>query len=187
MQPPGSAPDAAPPRPPTSSGGARTTPGTRLWRSPQQRAGTPRDQRGDYAIFFAVIATGLLLFSMVAIEAPRLITSRQHAVFTANDAARVAAATIAAGGTVEQAEIAAEDRVEDFPQPYGALAEFNSMRCTGNHVEVTVLVWYRAKTLIAVYRDLWQIVAIGAAEAVLVGPDGEASELAYLPECPLEQ
>ena len=150
------------------------------------RSALLRDQRGDYAIFFAVIATALLIFSGVAIEAPRLIAARQHAVFVANDAARMAAATVAAGGTLAQAEDAATDRIEKFPQPYGGWAEFNSMRCTGNHVEVTMLVWHRARTLIGVYRSLWQIVAVGAAEAVLVGPDGDAVELAYLPECPLE-
>ena len=144
-----------------------------------------RDERGDYAIFFAVIATALLIFSSVAIEAPRLITSRQHAVFVANDAARVAAATVAAGGTLEQAEKAATDRIERFPQPYGGWAEFNSLRCTGSHVEVTMLAWYRARTLIGVYRSLWQIIAVGAAEAVLVGPGGEEVELSYLSECPL--
>ena len=150
------------------------------------RTGRRQDERGTYAIFFAVVATALLIFSNVAIEAPRLITSRQHAVFTANEAARVAAATVAAGGTMKDAEDAATRRVEAFPQPYGVEIDFNSMRCTGNHVEVTLLAWYRARTVIAVYRSLWQIVAIGAAEAVLVGPDGKAAELAYLPECPLE-
>lgn len=145
-----------------------------------------RDERGDYAIFFAVIATALLIFSMVAIEAPRLITSRQHAVFTANDAARVAAATVAAGGTMEEAKDVVIKRIRSFPQPYGVEIRYNSMRCTGNHVEVTLLAYYRAQTVLTVYRSLWQIVAVGAAEAVLVGPDGNPAELAYLPECPLE-
>ena len=145
-----------------------------------------RDERGDYAIFFAVIATALLIFSSVAIEAPRLIAARQHAVFTANDAARVAAATVAAGGTIGDARELAAERVKSLPQPYGGVAELNSMRCTGNHVEVTVLAWYRARTVIGVYRSLWQIVALGAAEAVLVGPDGNPAQLAYLPECPLD-
>ena len=56
------------------------------------------DQRGDYAIFIAVIASALLLFGGIAYDAPRLTAARQDALHAANEAARVAAATVASGG-----------------------------------------------------------------------------------------
>ena len=42
---------------------------------------------------------------------PRLTAARQDALHAANEAARVAAATIASGGTVDDARTAAEERV----------------------------------------------------------------------------
>lgn len=143
------------------------------------------DQRGDYAIFIAVIASALLLFGGIAYDAPRLITARQHAVHNANEAARVAAATVAAGGTLEQARAAADRRMADAPPLYGAPTEITRMACVGNLVEITVETSYRNRSALAVFRDVQPIFATGAAEAELVGPFGEPIAFGYLPECPL--
>lgn len=143
------------------------------------------DQRGDYAIFIAVIASALLLFGGIAYDAPRLITARQHAVHNANEAARVAAATVAAGGTLEQARAAADRRMAAAPPLYGAPTGITRMECVGNLVEITVETSYRNRSALAVFRDEQQILATGAAEAELVGPFGEPIVFGYLPECPL--
>lgn len=147
----------------------------------------PRDdQRGDYAIFIAVIASALLLFGGIAYDAPRLITARQHAVHNANEAARVAAATVAAGGTLDQAEKAAERRLEQAPPLYGAPTMVARMECVGSLVEITVETSYRNRSALAVFRNEQRILATGAAEAQLVGPFGAPTAFGYLPECPLK-
>lgn len=165
------------------------------------------DERGDFAIFIAVIATALLLFGSIAYDAPRLITARQHASHTATEAAKVAAATVAAGGTTClaesdadltakinpplgdpddcQADVAAKDSIVGKLPKYGAGSEFGGLRCSGTWVEVTVETYYQNRSALAVFRDRQPIVAVGAAEAVLVGPDGQPEPLGYLPECPL--
>lgn len=158
-----------------------------------RRSGTPtlsgrhrkRDQRGDYSIFIAVIAAALLVFGGIAYDAPRLITARQHAAHNANEAARVAAATLAAGGTVAQARIAADDRMDAAGPLYGSFTEVAALHCAGTLVEVTVLTAYINRSALAVFRQEQQIAATGAAVAQLVGPHGQPSQLGYLPECPL--
>lgn len=144
-----------------------------------------RDERGDYAIFIAVIASALLLFGGIAYDAPRLITARQHAVHNANEAARVAAATMAAGGTLEQARAAADDRMAAAGPLYGSFTEVAALQCVGSLMEVTVLTSYVNRSALAVFRQEQQIAATGAAVAQLVGPHGQPSQLGYLPECPL--
>ena len=149
--------------------------------------GPGADERGDYAIFIAVIATALLLFGGIAYDAPRLIAARQHAVHTANEAARVAAATVAAGGTRIQASDAAARRAAEVPLLYGAPTRMMGMECAGPRVEVTVATWYSNRSILAVFRDRQDIVATGAAEAQWTGPHGQIAQLGhvYLPECPL--
>ncbi len=162
------------------------------------------DERGDFAIFIAVIASALLLFGSIAYDAPRLITARQHASHTATEAAKVAAATVAAGGTTClagsfadlnsklarnpygcQADEAARRSIDGKRPKYGAPSEFAGLRCSGTWVEVRVETYYQNRSALAVFRDRQPIVAVGAAEAVLVGPDGQPEPLGYLPECPL--
>lgn len=153
-----------------------------VWR----RSVTTDDERGDYAIFIAVIAAALLLFGGIAYDAPRLITARQHAVHNANEAARVAAAVVAAGGTLQEAEDAAEARVAAAGTLYGAPTSVDTpLDCVGNRVEVTVRTWYANRSALAVFSGEQPITATGAAEAQLVGPDGQPVALGYLPECPL--
>ena len=147
--------------------------------------GRSEDQRGDYAIFIAVIASALLLFGGIAYDAPRLITARQHAVHNANEAARVAAATVAAGGTFAQARQAADNRIEAVPPLYGEFTEIVDMACVGSLVEITVGTRYSNRSALAVFRDVQPIFATGAAEAELVGPFGKPIAFGYLPECPL--
>lgn len=147
--------------------------------------GPDRDERGDFAIFIAVIASALLLFGSIAYDAPRLITARQHAAHSANEAARVAAATVAAGGTREHAREAAVRRLSMTPPLYGAAVRVASLRCVGTYVEVTVQTSYTNRSALAVFREEQPIFATGAAEAQLVGPTGEPSPLGYLSECAL--
>ena len=137
-------------------------------------------------MFIAIVAAALLLFGGIAYDAPRLITARQHAVHNANEAARVAAAVVAAGGTLQEAEDAAESRVAAAGSLYGADTTVDApLRCVGNRVEVTVRTSYSNRSALAIFRGLQPITATGAAEAELVGPDGRPVPLGYLPECPL--
>ncbi|WP_419947083.1 hypothetical protein [Candidatus Poriferisodalis sp.] len=142
-------------------------------------------QRGDYAIFIAVIVAALLLFGGIAYDAPRLITARQHAVYNASEAAKVAVATIAAGGTQAHASSAVQARLAAVPALYGAPTSLLRLECVGSLVEVTVQTWYRNRSALAVFRERQTITATGAAEAQLIGPSGEPSGRGYLPECPL--
>ena len=106
------------------------------------------DQRGDYAIFIAVIASALLLFSGIAYDAPRLNAARQEALHKANEAARVAAATIASGGTVADARRAAADRMAHDPLIYGEEVHVTSLDCVGSRVQVTVMTGYTFRSAI---------------------------------------
>ena len=166
----------------------RTAPVTNAGRRlrTHERAMTGGDERGDFAIFIAVIAAALLLFGSIAYDAPRLMTARQHAVHAANEAARAAAATIAAGGTLSDARDAADFTVSSRLSPYGAPIDLlGGLHCLGNRVEVTVSTWYSNRSALGVFRTRQPITASGAAEAVLSGPDGQPIALQYLPECPL--
>lgn len=142
-------------------------------------------ERGDFAIFIAVIMVALLLLGGIAYDGPRLIATRQHAAHTAAEAARVAAATIAAGGTPAQARTASETRLSKEPLRYGEPIGLVSFGCAANRVEVVVGTAYRARSALAVLRDSHPVTARGAAETVLVGPDGAPALDAHLPECPL--
>ena len=144
------------------------------------------DQRGDYAVFIAVIAAALLFFGSIAYDAPKLIAARQNALHEANEAARVAAATIAAGGTVDQALQAAQDRLDKSLPIYGQPVAVLDMDCVGSRVQVTVVTNYVFRgAVLAVGIGRQTIEAVGAAEAYLLLPSDERSTLHYLGECPL--
>ena len=147
---------------------------------------TGGDERGDFAIFIAVIAAALLLFGSIAYDAPRLMTARQHAVHAANEAARAAATTVAAGGTLSDSRDAADFVLNSRLSPYGAtIGRLGDLHCVGNRVEVTVSTWYSNRSALGVFRERQPITVSAAAEAVLTGPDGQPTALDYLPECPL--
>ena len=143
------------------------------------------DQRGDYAIFIAVIASAMLFLGGLAYDGPRLIAARQDALHSANEAARVAAATIASGGTVEQAREAAEDRVGKTGLIYGQDVHVAFLDCVGSRVQVTIITGYVYRSVMGLVRDRQPIEATAAAEAYLVLPSDEQSTLHYLGECPL--
>ncbi len=148
----------------------------------RSRAG---DQRGDYAIFIAVIASALLVFGAIAYEAPRLNAARQDALHKAGEAARVAAGTVASGGTVEQARRAARERARATPLVYGEDVDIAAVNCVGSRLQVTLVTGYSFRSLLATVRPRQTIVASAAAEATLVLPGGSPSTLHYLAECPL--
>ena len=154
--------------------------------SQSRRRGRADDQRGDYAIFIAVIASALLFFGGIAYDAPRLTAARQDALHAANEAARVAAATIASGGTLEQAREAAEDRVGQTTLIYGQPILVASIVCVGSRVQITVSTGYVYRSVMGLARDRQPIEAVGAAEARLVLPSDETSTLHYLGQCPLK-
>ena len=144
------------------------------------------DERGVYASFIAVIASALLIFGGVAYDAPRLTTARQDALHAANEAARVAAGTIAAGGTVDDAVSAAKDRVQMVPLVYGEPIRVVALACVGTRVQVTVQSGYSFRSVLFFVRRWQPIEAIGAAEAFVVLPGSDTpSALQYLSECPL--
>ena len=162
------------------------TPETETSASKQCRwRGRADDQRGDYAIFIAVIASALLLFGGIAYDAPRLTAARQDALHAANEAARVAAATVASGGTLEQAREAAEERMSRTRLIYGQDIHVAFIDCVGSRVQVTVLSGYIFRSALGFARDRQPIEATRAAEAYLVLPSDEQSTLHYLGECPL--
>lgn len=142
-------------------------------------------ERGDYAVFIAVIAVALLVLGGLAYDGPRLIASRQDAAHAANEAARVAAVTIASGGTLQQAQAAAQNRVDQTALIYGENIDLAFIECVGTRVQVTVLTAYRYRSAIGVARARQPIAAIGAAEAVLLLPDDQPSTLHHPGECPL--
>lgn len=143
------------------------------------------DQRGVYAPFIAVIASVLLLLGAIAYDGPRLTAARQDALHAANEAARVAAATIAAGGTAADARTAAEGRIEKSLLIYGRPIAVGDIHCAGSRVQVTVVSSYIYRSALGLIRDVQPIEATGAAEAYLVLPDDSRSDLNYLGECPL--
>ena len=145
------------------------------------------DERGDYAIFIAVIASALLLFGSIAYDAPRLIAARQNALHEANEAARVAAATIAAGGTVQQARDAAQDRLDMGLAIYGQPVLLTDLDCVGTLVQVSVITSYAFRgAVLSAGIGRQAIEARGAAEAFLVLPGNQQSQLNHLAECPLD-
>jgi len=149
-----------------------------------RRRGWCRDERGAYASFIAVIATALLIFGGVAYDAPRLTAARGDALHAAHEAARVAAATVAAGGTVDDAAAAVDSRLA-LSRIYGESVTRTSLDCVGSRVRVTVESRYLYRSTLRAFRARQPIAAGAAAEAYLVLPDGSPSELHYLGECPL--
>ena len=143
------------------------------------------DQRGAYAVFVAVITSALLFFGGLAYDAPRLNAARQDALHSANEAARVAAATVASGGTLEQARTAAEERASRTRLIYGQAVHVAFLDCVGSRVQVTVITGYLYRSVLGLLRPRQPIEAVGAAEARLVLPSDEISTLHYLGECPL--
>lgn len=143
------------------------------------------DQQGVYAPFIAIIATSLLFLGSAAYDMPRLLAARQDALHSAFEAATVAAATIAAGGTIQQAEDAAQTRLDKSPLIYGEDIQLVDMDCVGALVEVTVETGYVYRSVFVAIRERQDIQATGAAEARLILPSGEPAELSYLAECPL--
>ena len=144
-----------------------------------------RDERGAYASFIALIAAALVFLGGIAYDAPRLTAARQDALHSANEAARVSAATIASGGTIEDAHSAAEDRVAVSPLIYGEEILIAEIECVGSRVQVTIITGYIYRSVMGLIRPRQPIEAVGAAEAFLVLPDDSPSELRYLGECPL--
>ena len=144
-----------------------------------------RDERGAYASFIAIIASAMLFLGGIAYDAPRLTAARQDALHAANEAARVAAATIASGGTLTDARTAAEERVAKSFLIYGEPIAVGDLDCVGSRVQVTVETGYVYRSTLRVLRDRQYIEATGAAEAYLVLPGDTPSELKYLGECPL--
>lgn len=144
------------------------------------------DQRGVFAPFIAIIAAALLFLGGIAYDAPRLTAARQDALHAANEAARVAAATIASGGTVDDARTAAGRRLA-LQFIYGERVRLQSLDCVGTRVQITVRTGYVFRSTMRAFRNRQPIVAIGAAEAYLVLPDDSRSELSYLGECPLNE
>lgn len=136
-------------------------------------------------MFVAVIAGMLIIFGSIAYEAPRVLAARQDALHYANEAARVAAATIASGGTLSEAEVAAQARVSRTTLVYGSEVDVVTLECVGTRVEVTIITDYLYRSIIAVIRNNQVITAKGAAEAVLVLPSDVSSDFGYAAECPL--
>ena len=161
---------------------AATPPGAQ---DPAPRWSKAADTRGVYAPFFAVIASVLLLLGAIAYDGPRLTAARQDALHAANEAARVAAATIASGGTTDDARSAAEDRMTKSRLIYGRPIAVGEMECVGTRVQVTVVSSYIYRSALGLIRDVQPIEATGPAEAYLVLPDDTPSQLKYLGECPL--
>ncbi len=134
-----------------------------------------------------MIAAALLLFGSIAYDAPRLIAARQNALHEANEAARVAAATIAAGGTVDQARSAAEDRLSKSLPLYGQPVALADLECVGTLAQVTVVTNYVFRgAVLGAGIGRQTIEASGAAEAFLALPGNQRSGLSHLGECPLE-
>ena len=143
------------------------------------------DERGDYAVFVAVIASALLLFGGLAYDGPRLTAARQDALHAANEAARVAAATVGSGGTLEQARQAADERLARTRLIYGQEIHVAFIDCVGSRVQVSVITGYIYRSVMGLVRPRQPIEATGAAQAFLVLPSDEPSTLHYLGECPL--
>ena len=143
------------------------------------------DQRGVYAPFIAVIASALLFLGGIAYDAPRITAARQDAVHAANEAARVAAITVASGGSLAEANDAAEDRLAAHPLIYGEEILLADLDCVGSLVQVEVVTGYILRSALAIVRNRQPIIARGAAEAILLTPHGAPEALDYLGECPI--
>lgn len=177
---------SSPPRSRSEPGGrGRSFPRTRLASVGNIIRSRADDERGAYASFTALIVAALVFLGGIAYDAPRLTTARQDALHVANDAARVSAATIASGGTIQDARIAADNRVATSPLIYGQEILVSEIDCVGNRVQVTIITGYLYRSVMGLIRDRQPIEAVGAAEAYLVLPDGSPSKLKYLGECPL--
>ncbi|MCY3663635.1 MAG: hypothetical protein OXH28_12555 [bacterium] len=158
---------------------------SRHYRVPARRLWPVADERGAYATFIAVIASAMLFLGGIAYDAPRLIAARQDALHAANEAARVSAATIASGGTIDDARSAAENRVAAAPLIYGEEILVADIACVGSRVQVIITTGYLFRSVMGLARPRQPITAIGAAEAYLVLPGDTRSQLDYLGECPL--
>ncbi len=144
------------------------------------------DDRGVFAPFVALIAVALMLLGSIAYDAPRIIAARQDAHHAASEAARVAAITIASGGSLVDATSAAENRMEQTPLVYGEKILVASVECVGSLVEVTVVSGYIMRSILAAAVPRRPIIARGSAEAVLIRPDGEQEQnIKHLGECPI--
>ena len=153
--------------------------------TPARLRASAADERGAYAPFIAIIASAMLFLGGIAYDAPRLTAARQDALHIANETARVAAATIASGGTVGDARTAAEERADKSLLIYGQPVAVGEIHCAGSRVQVTVETGYEYRSTLRVFRNRQTIEATGAAEAYLVLPDGTPSQFKYLGECPL--
>ena len=99
----------------------------------------------------------------------------------------MAAATIAAGGTVQQARDAAQDRLEIGLAIYGQPVLLTDLDCVGTLVQVSVVTSYAFQgAVLAAGNGRQTIEARGAAEAFLVLPGNQQSQLNHLTECPLD-
>ena len=136
-------------------------------------------------MFIAVIVAALLFLGGLGYDGPRVIAARQDAVHAANEAARVAAVTVASGGTLEQAQAAAENRMGEAGLIYGEDVHVAFIDCVGSRVQATIVTGYVYRSAMRLIRVRQPIAAVGAAEARLVLPSDEASTLHYLGECPL--
>ena len=144
------------------------------------------DDRGVYAPFVAIVAVALMLLGAIAYDGPRLTIARQDAAHAANETARIAAATIASGGTLQAARDAADERVKKSRLIYGQPIAVGDIHCVGNRVQVTVVTNYIYRSALGLGRAHQTIEAVGAADAYLVVPGGSPAELKYLGECPLD-
>ena len=150
------------------------------------------NERGVYAPFIAVITAALLLFGSIAYDGPRLNTVRQHAARQASEAARVAAATIAGGGTADEAEQAAVDRLAQSGHIYGQPTVLVNFDCVGTTVEVLVYIDFYFRSVIGAAANPHRTSAEAAAEAYILLPsqvfDPTAGEggLKYLTECVID-
>ena len=129
------------------------------------------DQRGDYSVFIAVLAASLLVLGGLAYDGPRVIAARQDAVHAANEAARVAAVTIASGGTLQQAQQAAEQRLSQTGLIYGEDVHVAYIDCVGSRVQATVVTGYVYLSALHLLRSRQTIAAVGAAEALTGGAE----------------
>lgn len=144
------------------------------------------DERGVFAPFIALIAVALMMLGSIAYDAPRIIAARQDAFHAANEAARVAAVTIASGGSISDARKAAETRASQLPLIYGEKILIASVECVGARVEVLVVSGYIMRSILAAATPRRPIVARGRAEAVFLNPAGEQeTRIKYLGECPI--
>ena len=143
------------------------------------------DQRGNYAVFIAVIVTALLFMGGLAYDGPRLIAARQDAAHAANEAARVAAATIASGGSLHQAQDAAQRRVDHTGLIYGQGIDVVGLDSVGSRVQAYIASRYVYRSAMRLVRGSQTVAAAGAAEATLVLPSNDPSPLHHLGECPL--